>query len=73
MGTECLIIVIWIVCLAGLYYDVHNIVWFGIRGMGFGGHGIGVLFAMPVLGLYVFEWIVVIGAPILFLMGLCRK
>lgn len=68
-----LIIVGWIVCMVGLYYDAHNMVWRGLRGMGLAGHAIGVLFAVPVIGLYVLEWLVVIGAPILFLLSLRRK
>ena len=56
--------IIWLLCVAGIYFDCDERLWRGLRAAGLGGHAIGLLFLpLPYLLLLV-EWAAAICLPI---------
>jgi hypothetical protein len=58
---------IWVVCLIGIRLDWSDSVWRTFVHVGLGGHSFGVLFVWIPLLILAFEWVSLLGIPVLLI------
>lgn len=58
----------WIICAIGIYFEINEFIWRGIRSVGLGGHAIGAIFIIIPFGVLAIEWLIVVAVPVMFLL-----